>query len=83
MDGSDSGGALPTHTPRTHNLSVTSQLLLGLVITSHGAQIQTVDCRPPSYSDAKFPLHTCMPDSLRPGHCSPVLHWVASGLFRH
>ena len=38
MDGSDSGGALPTHTPRTHNLSVTSQLLLGLVITSHCAQ---------------------------------------------
>lgn len=37
-DGSNLGGALPRHTPRTHSLSVTSQLLLGLVITPHGAQ---------------------------------------------
>ena len=52
-DGSNLGGALPRHTPRTHNLSVTSQLLLGLVITSLGAQTQSVGCRPPSYSGAK------------------------------
>ena len=45
-----------THTQNTQSLSdlpVTSQLLLGLVITSLGAQTQTVGCRPPSYSGTK------------------------------